>query len=68
MSYLKQIEELLQCIKETLSSIKESSIFNNIIEAGECRVQKEYRIVLRDICENNNIKEGDIIIVYVKKK
>ncbi len=40
---------------------------NEVIEAGQRKVQRDYRISIRDICENNNIEEGDIVIIYVKK-
>lgn len=45
-----------------------SSFLDEVIECGERTVQKNYRVAMRDICENNYIKEGDIIIIYVKKK
>jgi hypothetical protein len=45
-----------------------SSFLSEVIECGERTVQRDYRVALRDICENNYIKEGDIIIIYVKKK
>lgn len=45
-----------------------STFLNDVIECGERTVQKNYRVAIRDICENNYIKEGDIIIIYVKKK
>ena len=38
-----------------------------LINAGERHIQKQYRIVLRDICIYNNIKEGDIVEVYIKR-
>ena len=37
------------------------------INAGERRIQKQYRIVLRDICTHNDIKEGDIVEVHIRK-
>ena len=38
-----------------------------LINAGERRIQKQYRIVLRDICTHNDIDEGDTVEVYLKK-
>lgn len=40
---------------------------DDLINCGQRRVQKEFRIVLRDICEYNEIKEGDVIEVFIKK-
>jgi hypothetical protein len=44
-----------------------SSFLDEVIECGQRKVQRDFRVSLRDICENNNIVEGDIIIVYIKK-
>ncbi len=37
-----------------------------MINCGERKIQKLYRISLRDICEEYYLKEGDRIEVYIK--
>lgn len=44
-------------------SINESELIN----CGERKIQKLHRVTLRDICQHNGIKEGDIIEVFIKK-
>ena len=44
-------------------SIKEEDLIN----CGERSVQKLFRVALRDICQNNGIKERDVIEVFIKK-
>ena len=36
-----------------------------LINCGERNIQRQYRIVLRDICERYGIKEGDAVEVYI---
>lgn len=38
-----------------------------IIEAGQRLVNVGFRVMIRDICEFNDIKEGDIVTIYIKK-
>lgn len=42
------------------------SFFDNVLEAGQRLVQKGYKISIRDICKNNEIEEGNIVVIYVK--
>lgn len=44
-----------------------SSFLDEVIECGQRTIQKNYRVALRDICELNNINEGDSIVIYIKK-
>ena len=39
----------------------------NLINCGERRVNKRYRVVITDIAKDYNIKEGDKIEVFIKK-
>ena len=39
----------------------------NLINCGERTIQKEFRVVLRDICKKHNIKEHDVVEVYIKQ-
>lgn len=39
----------------------------NLINCGQRKVQKDFRVVIRDVCLFNDIKEGDIIEVFIKK-
>ena len=38
-----------------------------LINCGERRVNKRYRIVITDIAKEHDIPEGDIIEVFIKK-
>ena len=35
------------------------------INVGERMIQKGYRIAIRDVCENHDIKEGDVVEVFI---
>lgn len=37
------------------------------INCGERRVQAGFRVTIRDICKRNDIKEGDVVDVYIVK-
>lgn len=37
-----------------------------LINCGECNLQKEYRVVLRDVCKRHGIKEGAPIEVFIR--
>lgn len=39
---------------------------SGLINCGERNIQRQYRIVLRDICERYGIKEGDAVEVSIK--
>jgi hypothetical protein len=53
--------------ERTVSGSLPPSVSPDIIELGQVVVQKGYRIAIREICENNGIQEGDIVVVYIKK-
>jgi hypothetical protein len=38
-----------------------------MINAGERRVQKLYRISIQDICKTRGIAEGDMVEIWIKK-
>jgi Cu/Ag efflux protein CusF len=37
------------------------------ISCGNRKINKQFRIVLRDVCKMNEIKEGDIVKVTIEK-
>ena len=43
------------------------SIPAKIIEGGQRMIQTGFKISIRDVCEFNKIKEGDIVTIYIKK-
>lgn len=57
-------EEIIS-ISTTTEAMKEIPV--DVIEAGERLVNVGYRIVLRDVCEFNDIEPGDIVTIYIKK-
>lgn len=46
--------------------VDQLDIKHGLINCGERNVQRQYRIVLRDICERHGIKEGDAVEVSIK--
>jgi hypothetical protein len=38
-----------------------------LINCGECTVNKRYRIPLTKICKDNGIKEGERVEVFIRK-
>jgi bifunctional DNA-binding transcriptional regulator/antitoxin component of YhaV-PrlF toxin-antitoxin module len=40
---------------------------NDLINCGERRIQKLFRITLSDICERYGIHEGDAVEVFIRK-
>jgi hypothetical protein len=44
------------------------SFWKNLLEAGEKEVKAVYRIEIGKLCRANNIKIGDYVTIYLKKK
>ena len=54
-------------MEESQEGINPSSFLDSVIEAGQCMVQKEFKVSIRDVCKFNEIEEGDIVTIYIKK-
>lgn len=55
----------LGTIENEMNALK--CIPSKIIEGGQRMVQAGFKISIRDVCEHNEIHEGDIITIYIKK-